>query len=142
MAQFKTGHDQYVVPLNVVVVGAVKTGTDVNKSNRRHAICPGDFVTYHAETDSISAYIQKTIDTDVASHKATHIVAMSDIAMGNSNVNTAGRDYRTPVLVGATTSSDAIPSGKTDEKKVVGLYPIFDWNDIIPDKDKNDTDSD
>lgn len=127
MAEFRTGHRQYTVPLDVAVIGTINEGTEVTSANRKAAICRGDFVVYTPATGSVPAYITKATAAQVTSKTATHIIALTD--------QTVGGPDRTPLstetvseLVGATASAAA--AGAAIKK--VGLYPIWDWTDIIP----------
>ena len=132
MAQFKTAYLQAAFPADVVVVGSVNDGTEVTSANRKAAICVGDLIVLTAETATVSAYISKA--TSLAT--ATHIVAQSDMTVGEGHVPTDRRDYRYSPLVGANKAS--APSAKTDPLKKVALYPLWDKNDIILDADGND----
>lgn len=132
MAEFRTAHSQKILPLNVAVKGTVTEGTQVTSSNRKAAICYGDFVKLVPASGTVPAYIQKATEAEVAAKSATHIVALTDQVFGHISTDLA--DYRRSSLVGATGSSVA---ASTPTKKV-GLYPIFEWADIIPDADKND----
>lgn len=133
MAQFRTAHSQYILPLDVAVKGSVTEGTKVTSSNRKSAICYGDFVKLVPASGTVPAYIQKATAAEVAAKTATHIVALTDQVFGHISVETG--DYTRSDLVGATTSSTV---AATTPVKRVGLYPIFDWNDVIPDADAND----
>lgn len=132
MAQFKTAYLQAAFPVDCVVVGSVNEGVEVTSTNRKAAICVNDFVVLTPEDGTKNAYIQKA--TTVAA--ATHIVAQSDMTIGQGHAATDQRDYRYSPLVGATKAS--APTNKADALKHVALYPIWDKNDIIPDADGND----
>lgn len=82
----------------------------------------GDFAVYDAATGTLT----KATASQVESKQATHIVALTDMTMGTGHVPTDMKDYR---------PSDFVTAG-TDKK--VALYPIWDWNDIIPAADKSD----
>lgn len=129
MAQFRTAKSQYILPLDVAVIGTVNEGVKVTSDNRKTAICYGDFVKLVPASGTTPAYIQKATAAEVTAKTATHIVALTDQVFGHINVE--GADYTRSDLVGATASS---ASAKAPVKRV-GLYPIFDWNDIIPDAD-------
>jgi hypothetical protein len=135
MAQFRTGKDQYTIPVDVNVVGAVVEGTAITSGNRKTAICAGDFVKYTPATDSVNAYIIKATAAELAAKSATHIVALSDMVMNKNHALTEARDYRTSLLVGRSGSLTVAPVNKTTATKKVALYPILDWTDIIPDAD-------
>lgn len=135
MAEFKTAYLQRVLPVDVVVVGSVNEGTKVTSANRKDAIMRGDFVVFKPANGDTPAYIEKATAAQLAAQAATHIVALSDLALEGRYVRTDLRDYSVSDLVGANKS--AAPSGAYAVKKV-GLYPIFDWEDIIPDADAND----
>lgn len=132
MAQFRTGRFQATVPLNVAVIGTVNEGADV-KSNRKAAICRNDFVVLTPAAGGKPAYIEKATAAQVTAKTATHIVALTDQTVGGPERIAIGNDTVSE-LVGATGSAIAT---NTPTKKV-GLYPIWDWNDIIPDADGND----
>lgn len=132
MAEFKTAQSQHILPLDVAVIGTINEGTKVTSSNRKAAICYGDFVILTPASGSVPAYITKATAAQVASKTATHIVALTDQVFGHINVELG--DYTRSELVGATASS---ASASAPVKKV-GLYPIFDWGDVIADADAND----
>lgn len=132
MAEFRTAQSQHILPIEVAVIGTVNEGVKVTSSNRKAAICYGDFVKLTPASGTTPAYITKATAAEVTAKTATHIVALTDQVFGHINVE--GRDYTTSELVGATASS----ASASAPVKRVGLYPIFDWNDIIPDKDAND----
>ena len=132
MAQFRTAHSQYILPIEVGVVGTVTEGTKVDTTNRKAAICYGDFVKLVPAASGVPAYITKATAAEVAAKTATHIVALTDQVFGHIAVE--HMDYTRSPLVGATAAS---ATASTPVKRV-GLYPIFDWNDVIPDADGND----
>lgn len=139
MAEFKNAYLQHMVPVDVVVVGTVNEGTTVTSANRKAAICRNDFVVYTPATASLPAYITKATAAQVTAKTATHIVALTDQTIANGHVATDLKDYRSSELVGATNA--AAPSSATpafDKVKKVGLYPIFNWDDIVADADAND----
>lgn len=135
MAQFRTAKDQYILPLDVAVKGAVGEGTKITSTNRKTAICAGDFVVLTAASGNVPAYITKATAAQLSAKTATHIVALTDQTIGDGHVATDMADYAASDLVGSTTTG-SVAAG-TPVKKV-GLYPIFDWGDIIPDADAND----
>lgn len=132
MAQFKTADSQKILPLDVAVIGPVTEGTAITSANRKTAICYGDFVKLVPASGSNPAYIEKAKESEVTAKTATHIVALTDQVFGHIAVENC--DYRRSPLVGATAT--AISASAPTKK--VGLYPIFDWGDIIPDADKLD----
>lgn len=136
MAEFRTAAGQYILPIDVAVKGAIAEGTEITSANRKTAILYGDFVTLTPAAGNVPAYIEKATSAQVTAKTATHIVALTDETIGGHTVATDRGIYAASDLVGATTSSTVTASTPT---KRVGLYPIFDWADIIPDADQNDT---
>ena len=136
MAQFKTAYLQRMVPLDVGVVGTVAEKVEVTSSNRKAAILVGDFVKLTAPSATVIGYITKATEAEVAAKTATHIVALTDMTISGGHAATDLKDYRISDLVGAT--SETAPVTLTATTKKVGLYPIWDWNDIVRDGDKND----
>lgn len=132
MAQFRTARFQEMIPVDVVVVGAVTEGTVVTSANRRTAILRGDLVQYVPATTYAWPYIIKVEVGD--EDKATHIVASTDQTLSDGHIATDLKDYRASDLVGATVDAAANIAATTRVKKV-GLYPILDWNDVILDTD-------
>lgn len=139
MAQFRTAYLQRMIPLDVAVVGTVVEKTDVTSENRKAAICRNDFVVYTPAAGEVPAYITKATEAQVEAKEATHIVALTDMTIGKGHVPTDLKDYRSSELVGATV--DAAPEGPVAVGivKKVGLYPIYEWGDIVQDADKMDT---
>lgn len=137
MAQFKTAYLQRMVPVDAVVVGTVTEGTAVTSTNRKAAICRGDFVVYTAPTATVPASITKATQAQVTRKTATHIVALTDMTISDGHVPTDVKDYRPSELVGATKTTAAAAGDEALVKKV-GLYPIWDWADIVQDADAND----
>lgn len=135
MAEFRTAADQYILPIEVAVKGAVAAGTVITGSNRKSAIMRGDFVVLTPANGTIPAYIAKATEAQVAAKSATHIVALTDETIGGSFVRTDLGNYKASDLVGSTTNATVTAATAT---KRVGLWPIFDWGDVIPDTDKND----
>lgn len=133
MAQFRTGRFQATVPLNVAVIGPVTEGTEVTASNRKTAICRNDFVVFTPAASGKPASIEKATAAQVTARTATHIVALTDQTIGGPERIAISNDTVSE-LVGATGTSLAT----TTPTKKVGLYPIWDWNDIIPDADGAD----
>lgn len=82
----------------------------------------GDFAVYDAAAGSLT----KATSAQVDSKTATHIVALTDMTIGTGHVPTDMKDYK---------PSDIIAVGTN---KKVALYPIWDWNDIIPSADGTD----
>lgn len=126
MAQFKTAHDQYILPLDVAVIGTVSAPT------RKQAIQYGDFVVLTPAASGNPAYIKKATTAQVTGKQATHIVALTDQVF--EGVDTAAGKYAYDPIVAATGTT----IGASVPVKRVGLYPIFDWADVIPDADAND----
>ena len=137
MAQFKTAYLQRMVPVDAVVVGSVNEGVAVTSANRKAAICRGDFVVYKPATATVPASITKATQTQVTAKTATHIVALTDMTISDGHVPTDVKDYRPSELVGATKATAAAAGDEALVKKV-GLYPIWDWADIVQDADAND----
>lgn len=136
MANFKTAYLQRMVPLDVNVVGTVAEKVLVTSANRQAAIIRGDFVKLVPATSTVQTYIKKATQAEVDARTATHIIALTDMSIKDRVVPTELGDYRTSELVGAQMSS--VPTDKTIGTKKVGLYPIFDWNDIVQDADALD----
>lgn len=130
MAQFKTAYLQKMVPFDVAVTGTVSGPT------RKQAINRGDLVTYTAADSTKPAYIAKAASLSAA----THMVALTDMTMSNGHVATDQKDYRISEIVAATRAAVTVeaPILATDTVKKVGLYPLWDKNDIILDSDGND----
>ena len=76
------------------------------------ALVVGDLVTYTASTNTIAKAANLSA--------ATHIVALSDQTIAGGYVSTDIKNYA---------SSDTVAASTTAKK--VGLYPIFDVNDVI-----------
>lgn len=136
MASFRTAYLQAMLPLDCVVVGAVPEGTKITSANRKTAIMRGDFVVLTPATANIPAFIKKATAEEVTNGEATHIIALTDQTIGGGYIPTDVLDYAPSDLVGATSEAD--PADNTAVIKKVGLWPIWDWADIIPDKDEND----
>lgn len=101
MAHFKTAKGQYVLPLDATVAAELTVG---------------DLVTVTPASGNTPASIAAA-NTLAA---ATHIVALSDETIGGGSVATAHKNYAPSYKVAASATA-----------KKVGLYPIFDKNDII-----------
>lgn len=136
MAQFKTAYSQRMIPFDVAVVGSVAEGVAITSSNRKAAILYGDFVKLVPASATVVAYITKATQAEVDAHTATHIVALTDMTLGSGHVPTDLKDYRSSDLVGATSSTN--PETLTAAVKKVGLYPIYEWDDIYQDADQLD----
>lgn len=137
MAQFKTAYLQRMVPVDAVVVGSVNEGVAVTSENRKAAICRGDFVVYTPATATVPASVTKATQAQVTGKTATHIVALTDQTISDGHVPTDFKDYRPSELVGATKATAAAAGDEALVKKV-GLYPIWNWGDIVQDADAND----
>lgn len=135
MAEFVNAKSQKILPLDVAVKGTVTEGTKVTSSNRKAAICYGDFVVLTPASGTVPAYITKATEAQVTAKTATHIVALTDQVFNHFNTEVA--DYTRSTLVGATVTGTTAVSASSPVKRV-GLYPIFDWGDIIKDADAND----
>lgn len=136
MAEFKTAYLQRMVPFDVAVVGAVAEGAAVTSANRKTAILSGDFVKLTPATATVVAYIAKATQAEVDAQTATHIVALTDMTIAGGRAATDLKDYRISDLVGRTSAT--APVTLTAAVKKVGLYPIYEWEDIIQDGDKLD----
>ena len=136
MAQFRTGYLQYTIPFDVNVVGTIAEGVQITTANRQAAILLNDFVVFTPATSTVPAYITKATAAQVAAQSATHIVALTDMTIGNGHVPTDLKDYRTSNLVGAQLTTAPV-NAETITKKV-GLWPIWNWSDIILDADALD----
>ena len=134
MAEFKTARFQAIVPMDVAVIGTIMSGAKVDASNRKAAICRGDFVKLVPASGSVPAHIIKATAAEVAARTATHIVALTDQTIADRHVPTDRFDYAPSELVGATATSAAASS----PVKKVGLYCIWDWSDIVADADASD----
>ena len=108
MAEFKTAQSQAILPLDVIVPSDLKRG---------------DFVVYNPTSKEIT----KATAANITNETATHIVALTDQTISNGYVPTDMRDYR---------ASEKVAASETPKK--VGLWPIFDWGDIIPAADGSD----
>lgn len=136
MASFRTAYLQAMLPLDCAVVGTVNDGTDITSANRKAAIMRGDFVVLTPATATVPAFIKKATAEEVTNGEATHIIALTDQTIGGGYIRTDVFKYAPSDLVGATIAQD--PTDNTAVIKKVGLWPIWDWADIIPDVDEND----
>lgn len=136
MAGFKTAYLQRSVPVSVVVVGAITSPDGItNAATRKQAICVGDLVTLVPETATVDGYISKAATLSAA----THIVAQSDMTVGEGHAATDLRDYRYSDFVAPT--NNVAPTDKTKPTKHVALYPIWDKNDVELNADGSDLNS-
>lgn len=126
MAEFKTAYLQRAIPVDVNVVGTVSNPT------RKQAILRNDLVVFTPATSTVNAYIKKATSLS----EATHIVALTDMTISDGHVRTDLKNYKPSELIAAQIA--AAPTDKTVETKKVGLYPIYDKDDIIVDTDGND----
>ena len=136
MARFKTGYLQRMIPIDGVVVGTV-TADPVTATNRQAAILRGDFVVVTPATVTVPAIIQKATQAQVNNRTATHFVALTDMTIAGGKVPTDLKDYRPSNLVAAQVAT--APTNFATPNKKVGLYPIWDWNDIVQDADMMDS---
>lgn len=136
MAEFRTAYLQAMVPFDVAVTGTVAEETAITAANRKAAILRGDLVTLTPATSTRPGYIAKA----AALAAATHMVALTDMTIGGGHAATDLQDYRSSELIGATRAvvSVGAPILATDTVKKVGLYPLWDKNDIILDADGMD----
>ena len=74
---------------------------------------PGDLVKLDTSTNTISAAAGKS--------DATHMIALTDETVGGSYIPVDLKNYKPTGKVAASTTT----------AKRVGLYPIFDKNDVI-----------
>jgi hypothetical protein len=117
-AHFRTGKDQYILPL------------DVNVEGTANKILPiGTLVTLVAATSTIPAYIKEAATVAAA----THMIALSDETIGGGYIATDLKTYAPSGGV-KTTVTDGDGTGvTTGTVKKVGVYPLFDKADIILD---------
>ena len=117
-AHFRTGKDQYILPLDVNVEGT---------ANKVFPI--GTLVTLVAATSTIPAYIKEASTVDAA----THMIALSDETIGGGHIATDLKTYAPSGGVKATVTDGDGTSVSTTTVKKVGLYPLFDKGDVILD---------
>lgn len=103
-AHFRTGKDQYILPLDVKVSAELTVGELVTLSN-----------------DTITAASGSTAAAQLSA--ATHIVALSDETVGGGYIATDSKTYAPTGKVAASTTTT----------KKVGLYPLFNKSDVIVD---------
>ena len=103
MAHFRTGYQQYVLPVDATVAVELKVG---------------DLVTITPASGSTPAAIAKAASLAAA----THMIALTDEAMSNNYVPTDMKNYAPSDKVAASTIA-----------KKVGVYPLFDKADVIVD---------
>lgn len=117
-AHFRTGKDQYILPLDVNVEGAA------NK-----VFPTGTLVTLVVAAGTTPAYIKEAATVDAA----THMIALSDETVGGGHIATDLKTYAPSGGVKTTvTDGDGASVSATTVKKV-GLYPLFDKADVIVD---------
>lgn len=133
MAQFITAYQERMVPMDVNVVGTV-LAEPITTGNRKAAILRGDFVVLTPANGTTPAKITKATTAQVTGKTATHIVALTDMTLAGGYVATDAKNYNSSELVAAQGAS--ITAGTATKK--VGLYPIFSWDDVVPDADGND----
>ena len=104
MAHFRTAASQYVLPIEATV--AVD-------------LVPGDLVVLTPANGATPAAIAKATSLT----QATHMIALTDETIGGGYIPVDMKIYKPTDKVAASPSV----------AKRVGLYPIFDKNDIIVD---------
>lgn len=115
-AHFRTGKDQYILPLDVNVVGTAGKVLPV-----------GTLVTLTAANGSVPASIAEA--STIAA--ATHMIALSDDAIGGGYVDTDLKNYAPSEGVKTTITATSGSTSATVKK--VGLYPLFDKADVVLD---------
>ena len=129
MAEFKTGYLQRAITLDVNVEGTISNPT------RKQAIHRGDLVTLVPANGSVPAYIKKAASLSTA----THMVALTDQTVGSvDHVHTEVGNYAASEIVAATVVDGDASDVTAATAKKVGMYPLFDKDDIVLDKDGND----
>lgn len=103
MAHFRTGYQQYVLPVDATVAVELKIG---------------DLVVITPANGSTPPAIAKASTLAAA----THMIALSDETMNGKYVHTDDKNYAPSDKVAASTSV-----------KKVGVYPLFDKADVIVD---------
>lgn len=104
-AQFKTGKDQRIVPVYVKVATTLELG---------------DAVTLDVSKNEIAAA--------ASGAAATHIIALTDETVGG-NYKVFPASIQEAAALNSTVFNKVAASTETEKK--VGLYPIFDKDDII-----------
>lgn len=117
-AHFRTGKDQYILPLDVNVEGAA------NK-----VFPTGTLVTLVVAAGTTPAYIKEAATVDAA----THMIALSDETVGGGHIATDLKTYAPSGGVKTTVTDGDGASVSTTTVKKVGLYPLFDKADVIVD---------
>lgn len=98
----------------MAVYGEFKTAKD-------QRIVPLDVkVAADVEVRQLVKLASGSISAATALSDATHIVALSDETIGGSYVDTGAKNYKPSYKVKASTTN-----------KKVGLYPLFDKDDVI-----------
>ena len=129
MAEFKTAHSQYAVVLDVNVEGTV------NNPTRKQAIQRGDLVVYVPAASGKPAYIKKAASLTAA----THMIALTDMTVGGVDyVHTDLGNYASSEIVKATVADGDGSTVTAATIKRVGVYPLFNKDDVILDADGND----
>ena len=103
MAHFRTGYQQYVLPVDATVAVDFKVG---------------DLVIVTPANGSTPAAITKAASLAAA----THMIALTDETMNGKYVHTDDKNY---------SPSDKVAASITVKK--VGIYPLFDKADVIVD---------
>ena len=103
MAHFRTGNQQYVLPVDATVAVELKVG---------------DLVVITPANGSTPASIAKASTLAAA----THMIALSDESLGGNFIRTDNKVYAPTDKVAASTTV-----------KKVGVYPLFDKADVIVD---------
>ena len=103
MAHFRTGYQQYVLPVDATVAAELVVGDLV-------VITPAD--------SSKPAAIAKASTLAAA----THMIALADETMNGKYVPTDAKNYAPSNKIAASTTA-----------KKVGVYPLFDKADVIVD---------
>ena len=111
---FNTAYLQREIPIEVVVVSP--------DANPLHV---GQLVVLEPADADTPAYVRVAPGTDKTTvlTNATHIIAQSDMTMGDSHVPVEQRDYRYSDAVAATVLNGATPTA-TSPKKHIALFAI------------------
>lgn len=120
--QFITAYLQREIPVDVAVV------TPAGQTHFR----VGELVVLEPADSDTPAYLHVAAGDDAATvlTNATHIIAQSDMTMGNGHVPVENRDWTYSDKVMPTLTGGAVPNSATPTKHVA-LYAITDKNDII-----------